>query len=177
MTFMILRLFSTNPNQTLIDALYARIVAVARDPRLFETYRIADTLEGRFESLSLFLILMVRQLQSRPAPGPDLAQDMTDRFFAEIDSTLRETGVGDVTLPKRINRLAEHYLGRANVYGEALREQDSEKLASALARNIELAPGDAASLAAFTLSLDTRLSPLDLEALYACDYSATECLQ
>ena len=66
---------------------------------------VPDTFEGRFESLTLHAALLVRRLRAAEAPGPDMAQHLVDTVFRHFDRTLREMGVGDTTVPKRMKLL------------------------------------------------------------------------
>lgn len=132
---MILGLFRRSSSEAVVQRLYAALVAASRQPSLYAYLGVPDTFEGRFESLTLHAALLVRRLQACAAPGPQLAQDLTDTVFAHFDRTLREMGVGDTTVPKRMRTLAEAFLGRSRAYEEALRGGD-EELAATLARNV-----------------------------------------
>ena len=143
-----LRLLRRSGNQIVIERLYAELVAASRQPALFSG-AIEDTFEGRFESLTLHAALALRRLNGLPEPGPDMAQDLIDAVFRHFDSALREMGVGDTVVPKRMKKLAEAFLGRSAAYDAALRE-GPDALLGALARNV-VAPtaDDAARRAAF----------------------------
>jgi len=80
--------------------------------------------------------MAVRRLNALPAPGPDLAQDLTDAMFRHFDIAFREMGVSDTTVPKRMKKFASSWLGRARSYGGALDAKDSDALAQALSRNV-----------------------------------------
>ncbi len=139
---MIFRLFRRSDNEAVIAGLYAGVVAAARQPALFTDLGVSDTFEGRFESVTLHAALALRRLNALPEPGPDLAQDLIDSVFRHFDHTLREMGIGDTTVPKRMKTLVEAFLGRSGAYDEALRH-GSDSLAAALARNILPADGTA----------------------------------
>ncbi|MDR3463116.1 MAG: ubiquinol-cytochrome C chaperone family protein [Beijerinckiaceae bacterium] len=132
---MFFGLFRRSANRVVIERLYTVLVAASRQPALFTGLGMADTFEGRFESLTLHAALVLRALNALPAPGPDLAQDLVDAIFRHFDHTLREMGVGDTAVPKRMKTLAGAFLGRSAAYDEALRE-GPEHLAPALSRNI-----------------------------------------
>lgn len=156
---MILGLFRRSRNQAVIERIYAAIVAASRQPVLFTRLGLDDTFEGRFESLTLHAALVLRRLNALPAPGPDMAQDLIDIVFRHFDRTLREMGVGDTSVPKRMKSLAEAFLGRSGAYDAALR-QGRVALAETLKRNI--APNDGAgdlpSLTRYVEALDAALS-------------------
>ena len=132
---MILGLFRRAPSEAVVQRLYAALVAASRQPALYADLGVPDTFEGRFESLTLHGTLVLRRLQACEPPGPSLAQDLTDTVFAHFDRTLREMGVGDTIVPKRMRTLAEAFLGRSRAYEEALRG-DEGALAASLARNV-----------------------------------------
>jgi cytochrome b pre-mRNA-processing protein 3 len=151
-------------------ALYGAAVRAARDPAYFEQLGVADTLDGRFDLLGLFAALLIRRLRALPPPGADLAQAVFDAMFADMDFNLRELGVGDLAVPKRVRAMWEAFHGRALSYEPALASRDQAELAAALARNVwRGAPPDgaAARLAGAALLQDEHLAQFDLAALRA----------
>ena len=135
---VIFSLFRKDPRRVAIAALYARIATASRAPGLYAALDIPDTLEGRFESLSLHMVLSLRALRNLPAPADDVAKDLTDAFFQDMDASLREMGVGDTVVPKRMKKVAESFFGRALTYDPALNGDDEAALAEALGRAGEL---------------------------------------
>ena len=156
---MVFGLFRRSANEAVIERLYASVVAASRQPRLYADLAVPDTFEGRFESLTLHAVLVLRRLQAGPPPGPDMAQHLVDTVFKHLDRTLREMGVGDTTVPKRMKTLAEAFLGRSAAYQEALK---SGTLAMALARNIYLGGQDGERLARY---VEASVERLDAETL------------
>jgi cytochrome b pre-mRNA-processing protein 3 len=152
-----------------IEALHIRINAAARVPALYLDLGVPDTVEGRFETLCLHVILALRRLRQLPAPAEDIAQDLVDSVFAQLDSSLRELGVGDLGVAKRMKKLAQAFYGRAGAYDAALDAGDRAGLASALARNVlGREEADAAGpLAAYVVAAAEALSGQDLDALLA----------
>ena len=132
---MILGLFRRSSNDAVIERLYAAVVSASRAAPLYADLAVPDTFEGRFESLTLHAVLVLRRLQALPAPGPEMAQHLIDIVFKHLDRTLREMGVGDTAVPKRMKGLAEAFLGRSTAYEEAIRS-GRDALAVALARNV-----------------------------------------
>lgn len=145
---MLTWLFRGSANRRVVDRLHGEIVAAARDPALYADYAIADTFEGRFEAMTLHATLVLRQLNAMPPPAPELAQDLADAVFFHFEGSLREMGVGDAVVPKRMKTLAEAFFGRSLAYDEALRGGGSA-LADSLARNIYVGRADGARLARF----------------------------
>ena len=156
---MLKRLFRASGNRQLIDAIHGGIVAASRQPALFADYGAPDTVEGRFELLTLHAALALRALRQASPPGPAMAQDLADAVFRHLDRALREMGVGDLTVPKRIKAMAGAFVGRCAAYGAALDSSDDMALEAALMRNIH-APGsgDAARLARYTRLAEARLA-------------------
>jgi cytochrome b pre-mRNA-processing protein 3 len=132
------RWFGRGPsaNRTVVDALYERIVAAARQPVLYSEWEVPDTPLGRFEMISLHLFLLMHRVRGEGGPIADVAQTLTDEFFADVDSSVRELGIGDAGVPKRVKKLAKMFYGRAASYGEALDRADRQALVAALSRNI-----------------------------------------
>ena len=132
-----------------IDALYGMIVAQARSPSFYRGYGVPDSVEARIDMIMLHLVLVLRGLrgtadgqpmaqQSRSTTQQNrpLAQDLFDRFCQDMDDNFREMGVGDLTVPKEMLRIAEAFYGRAKAYDAALDAGDVAGLETALARNI-----------------------------------------
>ena len=133
---MIFNLFARKPRSPSPDALYGRIMAAARQPRLFlGRYGAPDTLEGRFDLLVLHLFPVVRRLADMAPPAPDLAQALSGQAFLALDRALREMGVGDLAVPKRMKKLGSDYNGRTQAYAAAL-PGGEDALAAAIARNV-----------------------------------------
>jgi cytochrome b pre-mRNA-processing protein 3 len=160
---MVFQLFRRSANHALIDRLRGEIVAAARDPVLYMDYGIEDGLEGRFETLTLHAVLVLRRLNRMPPPAPQLAQDLTDSLFRFFDSGLRETGAGDAGLRKRMRTIAGAFLGRAAAYDKALNVGTPE-LAATLARNVYDGRGDPDRLARYVEAASRTLANASLEA-------------
>ena len=135
---MLSRLFGRwrNSNRDVVDSLYERIVAAARQPVFYSHWNVPDTPLGRFEMLSLHMFLFLHRCRGDDAALRDIAQQLTDDFFTDVDHSLRELGIGDMGVPKRMKKLARMFYGRAQAYGTAIDAGDGAALARALARNI-----------------------------------------
>lgn len=117
------------------DALYATIVAAARQPKFYSEWNVPDTLDGRFDMMVLHVFLVMDRLREVGADANGLKQALTDRFFAEMDSALREVGVGDLVVGKKVRKMAEAYFGRATAYTTAMASGELD-MRDALARNV-----------------------------------------
>ncbi len=148
--------------------LYTAAVRAARDPVYFESLDVPDTLDGRFDLIGLFAALVIRRVRTLPAPGPALGQAVFDAMFADMDFNLRELGVGDLSIPKRMRAMWEAFHGRALAYDASLAAGDAEALTTALARNVwrgQAPEGAPAALARATLRQDRHLATQDLARL------------
>jgi cytochrome b pre-mRNA-processing protein 3 len=117
-----------------IEAIYGMIVTQAREPLFYRYLGVADTVNGRFDLLILHLWMVLRRLRPM-AGGEGLAQALFDRFCDDMDANLREMGVGDLTVPKRMQAFGEAFYGRSAAYDQAL-DAGAEPLAQALCKNI-----------------------------------------
>ena len=160
---MLRRLFGLGgtSNRAITDALYGEIVAAARQPRLYSQWNVPDTPLGRFEMLSAHLMLVMERMSKAGGELHDIAQELTDEFFRDVEHSLRELGIGDMGVPKRMKKLARMYYGRAESYSKALRSGDRDGLADALRRNVlpdaETWP-QAHELASYLLDCHARLA-------------------
>ena len=122
------------PARSTIEAIYGMIVTQAREPLFYRDLGVPDTVNGRFDLLLLHLWLVLRRLKSLEV-APDLSQALFDHFCTDMDDNLREMGVGDLTVPKRMQAFGEAFYGRTAAYDLALTDSD-EALAQALCKNI-----------------------------------------
>jgi cytochrome b pre-mRNA-processing protein 3 len=117
------------------DTAYGRVVEQARQPVFFAEYGVPDTLDGRFELICLHAFLYLHRLKAdRPQASP-FSQCFFDRMFADFDRSLREMGVGDLSVGKHVKRMARAFYGRILSYESGLAGDDAA-LAAALARNV-----------------------------------------
>ena len=174
-----LGLFRRKPHERSGFALYTAAVTAARGPWPYgPEVGVPDTLDGRFDLIGLHVALLIHRLRTDPDPrGAALAQAVFDAMFADMDVTLREMGVSDLAVGKRVRRMWEAFHGRARAYEAALGTADGAGLAEALLRNIwrcepgtpEAAPHDAgaAALAGEARRIAAALATQDFAALAA----------
>ncbi len=124
-------------SEVIVIATYETIVAAARQPLLYSAWNVPDSALGRFESLSLHMILFLHRTQSAADSTKALAQEVVEEFFKDVDHSLRELGIADAGVPKRMKKLAKMFYGRAAAYDAALNENDKTALSQALLRNIK----------------------------------------
>lgn len=162
------RLFARRPAAAAGRALYASAARQARDPRFYVALGAPDTGEGRFELYVLHVALLVLRLKGRGEAAAETAQQLFDVFVRALDDGLREMGVGDLAVGKRMRKLGEAFYGRARSYEEALaRMPDRSQLEALLGRTVLPASGPAATaaLAGYVAQAAAGLEAQPLEAL------------
>ena len=132
---MVFSLSGHNSAREAADIAYRRVVEQARQPVFFSDYGVPDTLDERFELICLHAFLYLHRLKAdRPLAGR-FCQSFFDRMFADFDRSLREMGIGDLSVGKHVKRMARAFYGRILSY-EAGLAGDASELAAALARNV-----------------------------------------
>lgn len=132
------KLFKTKPAYSEeVQALYKSIVQQARVPAFYTDLEVADTVEGRFDMIILHAFCVMRRLKDGEGEVVDFTQSLYDLMFADFDLNLRELGIGDMGLARRVPKMAEAFYGRITVYEEALsQDDDNVALKEALDRNL-----------------------------------------
>jgi cytochrome b pre-mRNA-processing protein 3 len=146
---MIFSLFrKKNRNEAIVNRQYSALTSAARVPFFYSDLGVPDTVMGRFEMLSVVMILFFRRTAKSGVSGQELAQEIVDAFFQDIDHSIRELGIGDQSVPKRMKKLAGMFYGRLESYAAALEAKDADMLAAALRRNVHPKKDDAADMRA-----------------------------
>lgn len=143
---MIFGLFRRRVQEPPARAVYEAIMAGARQPALFLDHRVPDTIDGRYEMLVLHAFLYLHRLKKEDQAARARGQEVFDFMFLDMDRALRESGVGDLSVPKKIKKMAEVFYGRTGAYDAALDADDGDALAEALARNVYPDTGEDAAL-------------------------------
>lgn len=136
------RLFRHRPDpRDALRPLWHRIVGISRDPRWYAHGGVADTVSGRFDMIAAVLALVLLRLEALGAP-PEHGVHLTELFVEDMDRQLRETGVGDLVVGKRIGKLVAALGGRLGAFRDAIAAgTDLAPLEEAARRNITLADG------------------------------------
>ncbi len=100
--------------------IYGAVVAAARQPAFYRQYRVPDTPEGRFEMVALILFLVLERVKQVTPGGAALTQGAIEAFVTDMDDCMREMGVGDLTVAKKVKRAAAAFYERAGNYREHL---------------------------------------------------------
>lgn len=170
---MILDLFKRGRSApTAAETAYARIVAQARRPIFYRDLGAPDTPIGRFEMIVLHAFLYFHRVKVADPTAKAVAQETFDLMFADLDASMREIGIGDLTVPKRIKTMAGSFYSRCQTYEAALGEAGDAALAAALTRNVYGVEegahvAGAAPLAAYMRRAEALLAAAPLSALLA----------
>jgi cytochrome b pre-mRNA-processing protein 3 len=118
-------------------ALYDAVVERARNPVFYTALGVPDTLDGRFDLVLLHAILVMRRLTAESdAMARDVSQALYDTMFADMDESLREIGVGDLSIGKKVRVMTEAMRGRSQAYATSLDDADHAGLVEVVRRNI-----------------------------------------
>jgi cytochrome b pre-mRNA-processing protein 3 len=170
---MILSLFRKNTDSAPVYAVYNAIVAQSRRPQFYAEWGVPDTVTGRFDMISLHLALLFRRLRSEEQATKAFSQAVFDLFFKDMDRSLREMGVGDLSIAKRIQKMGNLFFGLlANING-AMDSGDVAALEAVLERNIyaDIADPPVAQLAAYMLDEAEHLAGQPIEAILSGNLS------
>ncbi|WP_223967602.1 ubiquinol-cytochrome C chaperone family protein [Bradyrhizobium sp. RD5-C2] len=153
------------PARSTIETIYGMIVTQAREPLFYRDLGVPDTVNGRFDLLLMHLWVVLRRLKSAEG-GVELSQALFDHFCIDMDDNLREMGVGDLTVPKRMQAFGEAFYGRTAAYDLALTDGD-EALAQSFCKNILNGQNidKARELAVYARQAMAELARADLAAL------------
>jgi cytochrome b pre-mRNA-processing protein 3 len=166
---MLNRLFRPRPAQVAGRALYTAAVAQARTPALYAALGAPDTTEGRFELYSLHVVLLIDRLQGEGEGAAEVNQALFDAYVKSLDDALREMGVGDLSVGKKMRKLGEAFFGRAKNYQAAFAAlPDRGPLEALLSRTVYAeAPPRAAELADYVLAQRAALADQPAERVLA----------
>lgn len=151
-------------SKAVAERLHDHLVAATRRPVFYLRFGVPDTFEGRFDLLLLHIAVILHRLRAQGNAAAPVAQHLVDVLFRRFDIALREMGVSDIGVPKRMKTLAEAYNGRTTAYLEALATNDETALAAAIRRNIQNGEGQGYDLAAYAHRA--------LELLASCDLTS-----
>jgi cytochrome b pre-mRNA-processing protein 3 len=159
-------------SRAVIEQILGEIVAAARRPALYQALEAPDRIDGRFELLTLHAGLVLRRLKTLGGLADAMAQELVNSVFLHFDDTLREMGLSDIAVSKRLKAMGRAFYGRNAAYAAALEEGSAARLAEALARNVygaDAAPR-AGALASYVASLDVALAAIPLDTFATGDF-------
>jgi cytochrome b pre-mRNA-processing protein 3 len=164
------RLFRPRPALAAGRALYARCVDQSRDPALYAELGAPDTVEGRFEVYSLHVVLLLDRLRGHGEAPAEVSQALFDTYVKSLDHALRELGVGDLSVGRKMRKLGEAFYGRCKSYEAAFQAlPDEGPLQALIIRTVyaEAAVGPAPRLVAYVLAQRAALAAQPLDRLLA----------
>jgi len=164
------RLFRPRAAQAAGRALYAGAVEQSRSPGLYSELGAPDTAEGRFEIYSLHVVLLLDRLRGQGEPAAEVSQVLFDTYVKDLDHALRELGVGDLSVGKKMRKLGEAFYGRGKAYEAAFATLPNEEpLQALLIRTVyaEADPTPAPRLTAYVLAQRAALAAQPIDALAA----------
>lgn len=164
------RLFRPRAAQAAGRALYAQTVEQARSPGLYADLGAPDTAEGRFEIYSLHVVLLLDRLRGHGEAATEVSQVLFDTYVKDLDHALRELGVGDLSVGRKMRKLGEAFYGRGKSYEAAFAALPNDEPLQALLIRTVYADADAAPaprLTAYVLAQRAALAQQPLEALTA----------
>ena len=155
------------------ERLHAVAVAGARDPRLYAELGAPDSVEGRFELLTAHVILILERLKAGGADSASLRQALFDGYLSHLDGSMREMGVGDLAMGRRMKALGESFYGRAKGFEDAFAALPHTAALEALLLRTTLrdAPIGPAPLALELIGRRERLARLDDGSLMSGDFT------
>lgn len=115
-------------------SIYQSAVIRAREPLFYNTFKVSDSLDGRFDMISIHVFLILHRLKGGSRAAQRLGQDIFDIMFSDMDRSLREIGVGDLSVGRKVRAMAEALNGRIANYDRGLHHLAS--LEEALTRNL-----------------------------------------
>ncbi len=132
-----------SPEKKIEEIIYSKALSLSRKKKFYLYFMVPDTLDGRFDMLCLIVSLFMfrfREIGKNDNKLFDstksLNQKLFDTFFLDMDLTLREMGVGDIGIAKRIKIMSEAFKGRLTVYSKALEKKDINAMSVYISRNI-----------------------------------------
>jgi cytochrome b pre-mRNA-processing protein 3 len=126
----VFRRLRDNPTTRTAREIYGSIVTSARQRTFYADWKVPDTPEGRFELLVIHMALVMQRLGRAGASGPDLSRALAEAFVIDIDDNMREIGIGDLAVPRKVKRAAAALYDRHTDIGAALASGDSAAVAA-----------------------------------------------
>ena len=152
---------------TTANQLYVRLVEQARSPAFYLEASVPDTIDGRFDMIAIHMFLVMHRLKNLGSEVESFSQQLFDEMFADMDRGLREMGVGDMGVGRRVRAMGKAFMGRVEAYDEAA--EDPDLLKQALARNLyrgeDVDEASLASMAGYLAQEMDGLAAQDADAI------------
>ena len=169
----LIKKFKIKPSKPDASVLYQAIVRQSREVQFYIKCGVPDTPTGRFELISLHTFIVMKRLKVLGGEAEQLSQALFDYMFADIDINLREMGVGDIGVGKKIKSLAAAYYGRIRAYETALKDGEVA-IKESLTRNLycEGKPTERqlSAMTMYLLNLSEVTNKLNLRQISSIDF-------
>ncbi len=168
-------LFAARNRQSLQRRVYESIVAQARQPWFYADLAVPDTVEGRYDMIVLHSFMVLERLSGGGSAAEAFSQGLFDELFKDMDRSLREMGVGDLSVGKKVRKMAEVFYGRAEAYRSArasAEADDRTALKQSLVRNVydnNEPPAGPDDLAGYVLEMQAGLAAQEIDTILAGD--------
>lgn len=163
------KVFGTAPDpRERIRPLWHRVIELAREKTFYTDCKVADTVGGRFDLITAVLSVVIVRVEASEMRAESAL--LAELFVEDMDGQLREFGVNDVVVGKKVGKLMSLLGGRLGAYRGALNDRDRERLVAAVGRNVQFAEdadeeAGAACVADKLLALSERLARFSDEEL------------
>ncbi len=165
---MFRKLFGRKSDSDAVHDLYVCIINQARKKDFYEKLSVPDSLDGRFDMITLHMFLILRRLKVENKVTAEFSQSLFDLMFSDMDLSLREMGVGDVGVGKRVKAMVQGFYGRISAYEESFGEKP-EVLKTALERNlygtVEVDPLILTQMQEYVVKQDTHLATQEVSMI------------
>lgn len=137
------------------------IITKARDVTPYAQGWVSDTMEGRSQMVALVTTIVLRRLRSIGSHDPKLGQMLYHAIFDSFDAALREDGVGDASIARRMRKIGEEFVGLARAFDGALETENASEVEGVLVKNGVCSASHSAALAAWLAALQVDLSTIE----------------
>jgi cytochrome b pre-mRNA-processing protein 3 len=126
-----------SPTGRTATKIYGSIVAQARTRSFYADWGIPDTAEGRYEMLVVHMFLVLEAMRDMGVQTAATQRALVEQFVTDVDDSLRQLAVGDMSVPRRVKKAAAGLKERTALYRAAIEADASEDaLVEALADTI-----------------------------------------
>lgn len=163
------QMFKPRPARLAGEALYEAATRQARQPDFYRALGVPDSPEGRFELYSLHVVLLLHRLKGEGGAAAETAQVLFDTYVSALDHALREMGVGDLSVAKKMRKLGEAFFGRVKSYHAAFAAlPDEGPLRDLLTRTVyaEVDPSQVQALADYVTAQRAHLAAQPIEGFF-----------
>ena len=132
-------MFFKKKNKEIVELsvrLYKLIVKQSRNKEFYLSLKIPDTIDGRFELIVLHFFLLERTLDKEIKKDQLIYKELLEIIYKDFDMSLREIGVGDLSVGKKIYHMTEAFSGRLFAYRKFNNKKHYNIIEATIRRNI-----------------------------------------